>query len=276
MKEFIIEELRRLELDQGVEVLFAAESGSRAWGLENENSDYDIRFIYRRPIPYYLSTSHGYTTSRSENDTIEVKSNDFDISGWDVKKALFLFGKSNTSIYEWLISPTVYTYKNYFMDTLNTISGKYISPKKCIYHYVHLAQNEYGDFLKNDVVKVKKYLYTIRPLLMCEYIEKYKKFPPIKFNELLETMKENLDENIIIDILDVVYNKKSGVDVCKKKQILNDYIETGISYYKKYASEIKDIEHDWQIIDELTYVMLTVQEYDVNGTQEPPTDNSPE
>jgi predicted nucleotidyltransferase len=110
MREFILNELAKIENDNNVEILFAAEAGSRAWGFESPDSDYDVRFIYRRPAGYYLSVSEGYKTLRSEKDTIEVKNGDFDVVGWDIKKTLYLFGKSNPALLEWLTSPTIYSF----------------------------------------------------------------------------------------------------------------------------------------------------------------------
>lgn len=70
-------------------ILYACESGSRAWGFPSKDSDYDVRFIYVRPVDWYLSIF-------DKRDVIEYPISDMlDINGWDLKKALNLFRKSN-------------------------------------------------------------------------------------------------------------------------------------------------------------------------------------
>ena len=65
MEERISELLNDLEEERGIEILFACESGSKAWGFSSPDSDYDIRFIYRRP----LTESYGIV---SGSDSIET------------------------------------------------------------------------------------------------------------------------------------------------------------------------------------------------------------
>ncbi len=83
---------RRLDavaLDHGVRILYANESGSRAWGFPSQDSDYDVRFIYAHPLPWYVSVAQ-------RRDVIELPIQDaIDLKGWDIRKALGLFRKSN-------------------------------------------------------------------------------------------------------------------------------------------------------------------------------------
>jgi len=38
--------LAQVEAERNVRVLYACESGSRAWGFASRDSDYDVRFLY--------------------------------------------------------------------------------------------------------------------------------------------------------------------------------------------------------------------------------------
>ena len=78
MQETILAELKTLEAREEVQILFAIESGSRAWGFPSPDSDYDARFVYARPADWYLSITPG-------RDVIELPIEDsLDINGWDI------------------------------------------------------------------------------------------------------------------------------------------------------------------------------------------------
>ena len=46
MRARVLAELDRVERERNVKVLYACESGSRAWGFASTDSDYDVRFVY--------------------------------------------------------------------------------------------------------------------------------------------------------------------------------------------------------------------------------------
>src|SRR5262245_35637100 len=98
----IVRELDRIEATYRVAILFAVESGSRAWGFHSPASDFDVRFVRAPRLDWYLSVRPG-------RDVIEEPiSEGLDISGWDLRKALALAGKFNPVLPEWLRSPVVY------------------------------------------------------------------------------------------------------------------------------------------------------------------------
>ena len=83
----ILRRIRAAEKEHNIKVLFAIESGSRAWGFASKNSDYDVRFIYVRKRDWYLSLD-----VEDKRDVIEYPIVDeIDINGWDIRKALKLF-----------------------------------------------------------------------------------------------------------------------------------------------------------------------------------------
>lgn len=172
--------LNTLERQEQITILYAAESGSRAWGFASPDSDWDVRFIYVRPPLHYL-------TLDPQRDTIDkFLPNDIDLAGWDLPKALFLFRKSNPSLYEWLASPHIYMQNNQFITELSSLIPKYQSLSAGLYHYRSMAKTNYHKFLTGEVINYKKYLYCLRPILACQFIERNQVWPPMLFSDLVQ------------------------------------------------------------------------------------------
>ena len=153
MKEQIQEKLREIERREECRILLAVESGSRAWGFASPDSDYDVRFIYVHPEKAYLRLDR-------TRDVIEVPINDeLDINGWDIDKTLRLLHKSNPTVFEWFSSPIIYQ-SSAFADQFRPIMQKYFSSKAGLWHYLHMAEGNYRDYLRGKMVRAKKYFYT--------------------------------------------------------------------------------------------------------------------
>lgn len=95
-------ELDAIEQKEAVRILLAVESGSRAWGFPSPDSDYDVRFLYLRPIDSYLAVTPRRDVIERPIDAL------LDINGWDLRKALQLMLRSNAVLIEWLTSPVRY------------------------------------------------------------------------------------------------------------------------------------------------------------------------
>lgn len=129
--------LTAIETAERVRILYAVESGSRAWGFASTDSDWDVRFIYVRSLDWYLSV-------RKRRDVLEMPIDDgLDASGWDIRKALHLFGKSNPPLLESLRSPLVYREALTTTERLRKLSDDFFSPASCMYHYLRMAERNY-------------------------------------------------------------------------------------------------------------------------------------
>ena len=197
--------LPEIEQENGVQIIYAIESGSRAWGFESIDSDYDVRFIYKHSKDWYLNIL-------PKRDVIEYPIDDlFDYSGWDIRKALFLLNKSNPVLFEWLKSPIVYKKNNYCYDLLKEIAPVYFSPISTIYHYLHMANGNFREYLQTDTVKIKKYFYVLRPILACKWVEAKNESPPMEFENLLHDL--NIEKPVVSEIEDLLALKKSGMEM---------------------------------------------------------------
>lgn len=225
-------ELEQIEQEEGVRILYACESGSRAWGFPSKDSDYDVRFIYVRPVEWYLSLLE-------KRDVIERPISDLlDINGWDLKKALNLFRKSNPPLLEWLQSPIPYLEQFSVTEKIRQLSPQTFSPRSSMYHYLHMAKGNFREYLQGDFVKIKKYFYVLRPILACGWIEKYGTMPPIEFEELVEQMLP--DSTLKQEVYTLLTRKRAGVefDLEPKIAVINDFLERQIAYFEETVKHI--------------------------------------
>lgn len=175
----INERLEMIEREENVRILFAIESGSRAWGFPSPDSDFDVRMVYVRERDWYLTLFPG-------RDVIELPLvDDEDINGWDLKKALQLMLKPNPVLMEWLDSPIRYRWDDTACTALNALADKTFQKKPFMHHYLRLGQGQWRSYIDGKVaVKLKKYFYCLRPALTLRWLRMHDDRPPMNFQNL--------------------------------------------------------------------------------------------
>lgn len=232
MKNTILKRLREIESKKQIKILYACESGSRAWGFPSSDSDYDVRFIYLHPVEWYLSI-------QQKRDVIEYPVDDrLDISGWDLKKALNLFRKSNPPLMEWLGSPIVYLEEYSTASKLRQLAGEYYSPVYSSYHYLAMARGNYRDYLKGENVRLKKYFYVLRPIFAVIWIRNGLGVVPTEFEVLVERLVE--EPALKQAISDLIQAKREGAELNHgpRIEVINEFIEREISRLEGHQFEI--------------------------------------
>ncbi|MFP4438998.1 MAG: nucleotidyltransferase domain-containing protein [Chloroflexaceae bacterium] len=213
MHERITTALHTIAQDEDVRILYACESGSRAWGFPSRDSDYDVRFIYVRRPEWYLSINLEH-----QRDVIERPiSEQLDLSGWDLRKALQLLRKSNPPLLEWLNSPIVYFETADIVERLRALLPVYYSPVACLFHYLHMARGNYRDYLQGEIVWIKKYFYVLRPLLAIQWIEAGRGVVPVEFQVLVDTLVQ--DEALRQAIDQLLERKRAGEELDREPMI---------------------------------------------------------
>lgn len=252
MEKQIVSKLYEIEEKEDVRILFAVESGSRAWGFASPDSDYDVRFLYVRKKEDYLRLDE-------RRDVIEVPLDDvFDINGWDVKKALRLLYKSNPTIFEWCASPIIYRTSPEF-EKLKMLLPFYFSRKKLLYHYWHMAKTNHREYLKTDQVNIKKYFYVLRPLLAAKWIVDKDCPPPMLFSELVEAELEDKLKPQVEQLLKMK-QELPEMGFAPKNQALTKYIENMMEEMKNKADEIITQDNcGWEYLNHYFMSLLDFQ-----------------
>jgi len=203
------------------------------WGFASPDSDYDVRFIYVREPSFYLRLE-------KTRDVIEWQLDDtLDINGWDLQKALRLLHDSNPTLFEWTSSPIVYqTTKDW--EKLSACFPDYFLSRSGVYHYLHMADGNYRECLKRDVVRLKKYLYVLRPMLACKWILEKQTPPPMRFAELVQAQADDTLAQEIARLLDIKVNAPETEEL-PRIEPLNRYIEETLPLLKAQADALPSV-----------------------------------
>lgn len=227
MQTIIRNQLKDIERNKSVEILYAVESGSRAWGFASPDSDYDIRFIYKHDLDYYLSLW-------DKPDTIEfMTAEDLDGSGWDLRKTVKLVAKSNASLLEWLHSPVVYYENEDVMSALRDLAKDTFSPIACMHHYLGTTKT-FMPACMQEHVKLKSYFYALRTALAGKWIIENNTFPPVDFMELLPIAPQNIQEKI--KELMVIKANQDESYLHPKEELITDFLLETVAFNEKHAS----------------------------------------
>lgn len=180
MRDAILAALDAVAAQSSVRILHACESGSRAWGFASTDSDWDVRFLYAQDLEWYLRVGRGA-------DTIErMLPGDLDLVGWELRKALGLFDRSNVPLYEHLGSDIRYVEDGGVAARLRALIPAYFNPIAAGFHYLSLARNVHAQHLGGESVNVKKLFYVLRPLAALRWIARHGTMPPTRFDAVLD------------------------------------------------------------------------------------------
>lgn len=222
IRQEILRRLSFAEKEHGVRVLLAIESGSRAWGFASPDSDYDVRFIYAHDADWYLRVDLEEQRDVIEYDIVD----DIDLNGWDVRKALRLFWKANPALVEWIQSPITYGKSGQFLESVVSVLPALYDPLKGVHHYRSMATSNYRSYLLGEQVRLKKYLYVMRPLLAARWIRETDGPPPIELERLMPMLDGHPE---VEDALrDIVRQKMNAPELgeAPRVEVLNRFIES--------------------------------------------------
>ena len=263
MRKRILTGLRQIEEKENIRIIYACESGSRAWGFDSENSDYDVRFFFVRSQKYYNTifpiNYADLTLDIGHSETIKsMVQEDLDYVGHDVRKALYLISKGNPDVISWLYSPVKYL-ESVHSHKIQAQAEKFFNTQTGIYHYIHMANHNFTQYILNrgsQEVLLKKYLYVIRPIVCCYFIEKFLQAPLATFTKCLESVRQDIVKLGYADAIPEIYNliktKKSGTELGygKSNSILNRFCSNSIEYFLNLR-KIIPTDGKWTELDEL-------------------------
>ncbi|MCV6637779.1 nucleotidyltransferase domain-containing protein [Candidatus Albibeggiatoa sp. nov. NOAA] len=254
IRQDIMQRLHRVEKDHDVRILLAIESGSRAWGFASPNSDYDVRFIYVHNKDWYVAVDF-----EEKRDVIEYPIVDeIDLNGWDVRKALRLFWKSNPTFVEWIQSPIIYMESGLFKQQTLAFLPHLYSVEKGIYHYLSMAKTTYHSYLRAEYILLKKYFYALRPLLAIRWLEKYQTAAPIEFYKLLELVEDRQILDVIYELLEKKQNSEE-LALAPALPELTQFIESELIRFESMTPIKMERDANMAQLNQLFHTILNEQ-----------------
>ncbi|MTH48563.1 nucleotidyltransferase domain-containing protein [Intestinirhabdus alba] len=223
MRQRVAHQLKEVEQRFDVRILYACESGSRGWGFASPDSDYDIRFLYVHPLPWYLRVE-------AQRDVIELPiSDELDICGWEWRKTLGLLKGANPTLIEWLDSPVVYQQDAATVEALKALVPRWFSPLRARWHYYSMARKNFRGYLQGDTVRLKKYFYVLRPLLAVRWVEAGRGVPPMRFADLLAGSELDAPLRREIDELLVRKQRAGEAEYGPRRPLLQAFIQAELA-----------------------------------------------
>ena len=224
-------ELDRLEREQGIHILFAIESGSRAWGFPSPDSDFDVRFIYVRPARDYLRV-------HPVRDVVEVPIDAvYDINGWDLRKALGLLLKANPVLHEWVQSPVRYRWNEEAVAPIRELGSKVGHRRAGLHHYRSLADRQWSAYIAGrDEVRLKKYFYALRPALAIAWMRSHPDtVPPMNVAELVGGLQ--LPADLLADAQELLRmkSKASETGMGSRRVSVDDFVVAQMQWAEEAA-----------------------------------------
>lgn len=249
MRDTIQRELEVVERERGVRVLFSVESGSRAWGIASEDSDYDVRFVYVRPMRDYLRLEE-------ERDTIEWRLDEvLDVTGWDVVKLLRLMRNSNPTVFEWLATPIVYREEADFAQVREVATGCF-SPKASAFHYLGMERGNVRTHVRGKKVGAKQYLYIVRALLATRWCLDEGVPAPMLLRDLMDAKLPTRMTPLVEELLEVKAVGKEHSEVARMEELEAWISSEDETLYARAQEAVAPHKVPWEALDEVFFSIV--------------------
>lgn len=157
----------------------------------------------------------------------------------------------NPSICEWFYSPIIYSndLESNFLNSGRELLKNQDTIIPLLHHYRSMAKSNYHLHIqKNKEVKIKKYLYVIRPIAMFLWLmnREIKDISDFEINLIiiLEDLKGSLDSGIYDKICEIIEKKKKmkELDLEPRISIIDNWIERILG--DEYSKKLKELENN--------------------------------
>lgn len=255
MRDKIMTLLRNLEKQHEIKILMAVNYGSRCFGYASDESDWDVRFIYVHKPEWYFSIV-------KTEDVVEmmVEEEHLDIEGYDLKKALMLLAKTNPVESDWLHSHEFYILDKDFLLSMLSFEAQCYNPHHAMYHFYSISVKHNQRYL-DEKVTLKRFIYYMRGLLSCRWVEQHGCHPPVDVDDLIDaTITDNMSVCAKAHHLLTQKRKGKSHDMSAVDNELCAYVYELQKYYERLLPEYLDTKPQANMSEMSRFLMDVVFE----------------
>ena len=127
-----------------------------------------------------------------------------------------------------------------------------------MYHYNRIYNKHDEAYLRKEKAHMKRFLYYLRGVLACKWIEMNRTLPPVRFQELLEaTVSESTIKEKIYSLIEI---KKNGEE-CDMQVVDDELMKYAMDLAEYYNKHIDDFRPEQEyvsvdILDAILYDMV--------------------
>lgn len=221
------EHIKALFQDRSETPLYYIESGSRLWGIESPDSDYDVR-------GFHLPSKAQYFDFQKHRDVLEVMDGDFDFVSYDLDKMFGLLAKSNPTVFEWIRADAVYWNVLPNWESLQQNIIQHFDFKALFHHYLSMTKGHIHLLESGRKFTYKTVFYCIRALLSAD-LARHRIIPALLINKLFAQFET---ENELIQIAKASLEKKKSRT--EREEVEQKSQATILTAIRQYAADLAD------------------------------------
>ena len=255
----IISEVQELCREKGVELLYIFFTGSRAYGYNKEDSDYDTLFVFKRPLADYL---------RVHPLPDEIKVEGKDVKGWDIRKFCGILSKSGWNAYEALHVRECYALNGHAnVKSFNHLRhlarhGDFYEPMKVAKTMVGCSARDLAKYEQAEGNKKLKYFLSYARMVMSAmYCVTHTTYPPVDFKTLTRMTLHSKTRTFIMD--ELVKARVEDKDATLYVPLLNELMKSFKEKCEIVKNQVKDFdykekdEEKMKLMDDFVFKVIT-------------------
>ncbi|AQS84695.1 MAG: nucleotidyltransferase domain-containing protein [Acetobacter aceti] len=186
IQDIVEKALEEIETSLDARIILAMDAGLRGQGMESADSPYRIMFVYVHRLDWYLKLSPGPAT-------VELPaSDDFSLTGWDIRHLVETMKQSNATQTTWLNSAAIYRSDQDLLRRLALLQRRVWQPAPALAAEIETATSELGKWSFGHTLTTEEFLTPMYATLSARAIAEDDGPSPEDIRVLYEGLAEDV------------------------------------------------------------------------------------